>query len=149
MKIGRGPLKTVGCALSIRKLQDIGSRTQGSPSSPGLSRILWNHVRFHHSQNKTYWSRIDDKYGAAQESARKAHSIPMLSGFSKLMYDICRPHNSKGFVVMSASIGMTYHAQAAWMRLLMLCCYGGPTFPAITKIACVVSLACVRSQLSP
>ena len=135
--------------MSIRKLQDIGSRTQGSPSSPSLSRILWNHVRFHHSQNKSYWNRIDDKYGAAQESARKAHSIPMLLGFSKLRYDIFRPHNSKGFSVMSASVGMTYHAQATRRRLSLLCCYGGPTFPAICKIARAMSLPCVRSQLTP
>jgi len=149
-KVGRGPIKKVGCALAIRKLQDIGSSTHGSPSSPGVPRILWNHVRFHHSQNKkSYWSRIDDKYGSVQESARNAHSIPMLSGFSKLRYDLCRPHNSKGFSMIPASVGMTYHAQTAWRRLSLLCCYGGPTFPAISKIARAVSLACVRSHLTP
>jgi len=150
MFVAYGRAKKVGRGFTVRTLQDIEASTHGNPSSPGLPKILWNHFRFHHLQyQKSYWSRIDDKYGSTQDCARKAHCIPMLSRFFKLRHDLCRPHNTKGVFVMSASAGMTCHARAAWRRLSLICYYCGPPFPNISKIACAVSLACVRSHLTP
>eukprot|EP01018_Ginkgo_biloba_P015466 Gb_32291 [translate_table: standard] len=138
----------VGHGFSTQTLQDIAGNAHGKPSSPGLPTILWKHFRLHYSQYRSCWSRLDES-GSVQESAKKAYSIPTSLRFAKHKQDFGQPQNFKGFSVFAASAGMTCHAQAAWRRLSLICCYGGPTFPPISRIARAVSLACARSHLAP
>ncbi|XP_057815163.2 uncharacterized protein LOC131028828 isoform X2 [Cryptomeria japonica] len=144
-----GSIEKAGHGFSTRTLHDIAVRKHGNPSSPGFPAILWNHLRFYHSQYKSYWCRIDEKYGSMQENAKFAHSIPTLLRFSKFRKNHCWPENSKAFFSTTESPGMAYNAQAAWRRLSLMCCYGGPTFLPINRIARAVSLACFRSHLAP
>ncbi|KAH9310674.1 hypothetical protein KI387_025709 [Taxus chinensis] len=144
-----GSIGKIGHGFSTRTLQDIAVRTHGNPSTPGLPTVLWNHFRLYHSQHKSYWCRIDKKYGSMQEDAKRAHSIQTLLRFSKLRKDLCGPQNSKGFFSMAKSPDMAHRAQTAWKRLSLMCFYGGPTFLPISRLTRAVSLACYRSHLIP
>ncbi|KAI3984604.1 hypothetical protein MKX01_040481 [Papaver californicum] len=96
------------------------------------------------------------KHGALV-TAGPASSIPRLysqySSQRHLSYSYCKAKSNfcssytKNSLLSTSNNIVTHHAQVAWKRLYQICSYNGPSFPPISKIACVVSLALTRSPV--
>ncbi|KAH9300518.1 hypothetical protein KI387_012101, partial [Taxus chinensis] len=140
-------IRKEGYSFASQTLQNIRG-TYGKPSSVGLPDVLGKPFEFQCSQNRSYWCGLERNCGLVRKHSYKSCSLSIPLIISRLKADFYKAQTFKGFSVLAAKAGMTYHAQASWRRLSLMYCFSWSMFQPISRIARAVSFACDRSNIA-